>query len=96
MVFPDFIPKVRLEKEPEKRQARAEEQEEVQRYIIELKAQESFLDGKEVSLETLAERLKQASDKQKAVIRADRGLSYGRVIEVIQICNDAGIQVAVQ
>ncbi len=64
-------------------------------------AKQIFLDGKEVTLTELENALKQIKDdpKNQALIRADKNLPYGEVIEVmgiLQAVNILDISVAIK
>jgi len=62
-------------------------------------AEKIFLNGKELTLDALAAQLQAVSDTRAVVIRADKRLPYGLVMQVMEICEDAGmtdIRTAVQ
>lgn len=74
--------------------------EQVSRATIEItQAEKIFLNGKELTLDALAVHLQAISDTRAVVIRADKRLPYGLVMQVMEICEDAGmtdIRTAVQ
>jgi biopolymer transport protein ExbD len=53
--------------------------------------QKIFLNGEELTMEKLAEQLKTAADTSAVLIRADKRLPYGIVMQVMEICEKAGI-----
>jgi len=66
--------------------------EQVSRNTIEItQAEKIFLNGKELTLDELASQLQAITDAQAVVIRADKHLPYGLVMQVMEICEDAGI-----
>ena len=68
------------------------EQAQVQRIIIEItKDEKAFFNGKELSLNEIAEDLRKVPDSRSVLIRADKRLSFGIVMQVMQICRTAGI-----
>jgi biopolymer transport protein ExbD len=68
-------------------------QEEVQRQIIEInEKQRIFLNGEELPLNSLAEQLQTKPSIRSVLIRADKHLPYGVVMEVIDICQTAGMK----
>lgn len=65
------------------------------RVTIEMSAGgEIFLNGERVEIKTLESRLMELGrgEKKTAVVRADRRLGYGRVVEVLGICRASGFQ----
>ena len=67
-------------------------QDQIKRLTIEITRDEKiFLDGKEVVLENILEHLPDQSNARSVVIRADKRLPYGIVMQVMQICRSAGI-----
>ncbi|MHC4103309.1 MAG: ExbD/TolR family protein [Planctomycetota bacterium] len=66
--------------------------EQVSRNTIEItQAEKIFLNGKELTLDALAGQLQAVSDTRAVVIRADKRLPYGLVMQVMEICEGAGI-----
>ena len=67
-------------------------QDQVKRLTIEITRDEKlFLDGKELVLENIAEQLRDQSSPRSVLIRADKRLPYGIVMQVMQICKSAGM-----
>ncbi|UCF94359.1 MAG: biopolymer transporter ExbD [Desulfobacterales bacterium] len=54
-------------------------------------AQKVFLNGTQLPLEALGERLQSATGTQAVLIRADRRLPYGIVMQVMELCEKAGV-----
>lgn len=50
-----------------------------------------FLDGRELAMDKISVHLPAPSYVRMVVIRADKSLPYGVVMQVIQICRSAGI-----
>lgn len=76
---------------PESKQGLA--QEEVKRQILEIdEKQRIFLNGEELPMNLLAERLQTQPAIRSVLIRADKHLPYGVVMEVIDICKTAGMK----
>jgi biopolymer transport protein ExbD len=75
-------------------------QDQVKRLTIEITRDEKiFLDGKELVLEKIPEHLSGQLNARSVLIRADKRLPYGIVMQVMQICKSAGmtdIRTAVQ
>ncbi|MGK7346746.1 MAG: ExbD/TolR family protein [Candidatus Nitrospinota bacterium M3_3B_026] len=91
--FIDFTRRMDIEL-PESRAGAAAEKTRV--YEIEMtKDGDIFLNGEAVVLEALPDILKadtgKAAAKSSVIIRADRRLDYGAVVEVMGICREAGI-----
>ncbi len=74
----------------------AEVVQEVQQHVIEMSAQGSIrLDGQPVPLQDLPQRLAQRGSQgrqQSVIIRADKRLSYGKVITVLGLVRQARIR----
>ncbi len=74
----------------------AEVVQEVQQHVIEMSAQGSIrLDGQLVPLQDLPQRLAQRGSQgqqQSVIIRADKRLSYGKVITVLGLVRQARIR----
>ncbi len=74
----------------------AEVAQDVQQHVVELSRQNTLrLDGEDIRLSELPARLKQRAGKARrrsVVIRADKRLSYGRVITVLGHVRQANIQ----
>ncbi len=74
----------------------AEVVQEVQQHVIEMSAQGSIrLDGQPVPLQDLLQRLAQRGSQgrqQSVIIRADKRLSYGKVITVLGLVRQARIR----
>jgi len=67
-------------------------QDQIKRLTIEITRDEKiFLDGKELVLEKIPEHLAGQSNARSVLIRADKRLPYGIVMQVMQICRSAGI-----
>jgi biopolymer transport protein TolR len=67
-------------------------QDQIKRLTIEITRDEKiFLDGKELVLENIPEHLPGQSNTRSVLIRADKRLPYGIVMQVMQICRSAGI-----
>ena len=67
-------------------------QDQIKRLTIEITRDEKiFLDGKELELEELSEYLSGPSHARSVLIRADKRLPYGIVMQVMQICRSAGM-----
>jgi len=67
-------------------------QDQVKRLTIEITVDEKiFLDGKELALENIQEHLADRSTTRSVLIRADKRLPYGIVMQVMQTCKSAGI-----
>lgn len=66
--------------------------EQVSRSTIEITKEEKiFLNGEELTLEVLTDKLQTIVDNSTVVIHADKGLPYGLVMQVMEICESAGI-----
>lgn len=76
--------------------ARAVVPQEKEDTIIEIAADERIaLNGKEVTLEVLDEKLAEigrTNPDQVVVIKADQAVNYGRVIKVMGICKDNNLE----
>lgn len=55
------------------------------------RAEQVFLNGEELPLTALVDKLQSGHDAPAVVIRADKGLPYGLVMEVMGICESAGV-----
>ena len=67
-------------------------QDKIKRLTIEITRDEKiFLEGKELALNVIPEKLQDRSGARSVVIRADKRLPYGIVMQVMQICRSAGI-----
>jgi biopolymer transport protein ExbD len=67
---------------------------EAQRLTIEMAANGTMsLNGELITQEALAQQLQPAGDdtQRSAIIKADKRLSYGKVIEIMGLCQAAGI-----
>jgi biopolymer transport protein ExbD len=67
---------------------------EAQRLTIEMTADGTMsLNGELITQEALAQQLQPAGDdtQRSAIIKADKRLSYGKVIEIMGLCQAAGI-----
>ncbi|RMF88215.1 MAG: biopolymer transporter ExbD [Nitrospinota bacterium] len=61
-------------------------------YTIELTADgQLFWQGKQLSLDELKRQLQATTGKRSVLIRADRSLPYGQVVQVMGVCQQAGI-----
>ena len=88
-VFVEFTQQMDIET-PEVEGSLAQDQ--IKRLTIEITVDEKiFLDGKELVLENIAEHLRGQSNPRSVLIRADKRLPYGIVMQVMQICRSAGI-----
>jgi biopolymer transport protein ExbD len=68
-------------------------QEQVKSHTIEVTLDEKiFLDGEETNLNELAEQLGSKMDIRSVLIRADKRIYYGLVMQVMEICEGAGIK----
>jgi biopolymer transport protein ExbD len=66
--------------------------EQARRNTIEITPQQKiFLNGKELAIDALAGQLQAVSDTHAVLIRADKRLPYGIVMQVMEICEQAGI-----
>ena len=64
----------------------------VNRLTIEItKDEKIYLDGKELTQEEISEHLQGQSDTRAVLIRADKRLPYGIVMQIMQICKTAGM-----
>jgi biopolymer transport protein ExbD len=67
-------------------------QDQIERLTIEITRDEKiFLDGKELVLEKIPEHLRDQTKARSVLIRADKQLPYGIVMQVMQICRSAGM-----
>ena len=67
-------------------------QDQIKRLTIEITRDEKiFLEGKELALDKIAEHLAGHSNAESVLIRADKRLPYGIVMQVMQICRSAGM-----
>jgi biopolymer transport protein TolR len=67
-------------------------QDQIERLTIEITRDEKiFLMGKELALDKISEHLAGQSNAASVLIRADKRLPYGIVMQVMQICRSAGI-----
>ena len=88
-VFIEFSQQMDIET-PEVKGSLAQEQ--IKRLTIEItKDEKVFLDGKEVTLDNIPKHLSDQSTIRSVLIRADKRLPYGIVMQVMQICRSAGI-----
>ena len=88
-VFVEFTQQMDIET-PEVEGSLAQDQ--IKRLTIEITVDEKiFLDGKELVLENIPEHLASQSITRSVLIRSDKRLPYGIVMQVIQICRSAGI-----
>ncbi len=68
------------------------EQAQVKRIVIEItKDERAFINGKELPLNEIAKDLRGKSDSRSVLIRADKRLSFGIIMQVMQICKTTGI-----
>ena len=66
--------------------------EQARRNTIEITPDEKiFLNGKELSSDELQGQLQGVSDSRAVLIRADKHVPYGFVMQVMGICEEAGI-----
>jgi len=66
--------------------------EQAKRNTIEITPDEKiFLNGKQLTLDELTGQLQAVSDMPTVLIRADKRLPYGIVMQVMEICEKAGI-----
>ncbi|MFH1155540.1 MAG: biopolymer transporter ExbD [Pseudomonadota bacterium] len=66
--------------------------EQVDNLTIEItREKQVFLNGEEIALADLLDSLQSKHVPGSVVIRADRNLSYGLVMKVIEICESAGV-----
>jgi biopolymer transport protein ExbD len=75
-------------------EARSGQTSEAQRLTIEMAADGAMsLNGELISQEELEQQLQPAGDdaQRSVIIKADKRLSYGKVIEVMGLCQAAGI-----
>jgi biopolymer transport protein ExbD len=75
-------------------EARTGQTSEAQRLTIEMAADGAMsLNGELISQEELEQQLQPAGDdaQRSVIIKADKRLSYGKVIEVMGLCQAAGI-----
>ena len=76
---------------PESKQGLAPEQ--IKRQIVEINDKKRiFLNGEELALKSLAEQLQTQPAIRAVLIRADKRLFFGVVLEVIDICKAAGVK----
>ena len=88
-VFVEFTQQMDIET-PEVEGSLAQDQ--IKRLTIEITMDEKiFLDGKELALDAIPEHLEDRSSNRSVLIRADKRLPYGIVMQVMQICRSAGI-----
>ena len=88
-VFVEFTQQMDIET-PEVEGSLAQDQ--IKRLTIEITVDEKiFLEGQELALDAIPEYLEDRSSAQSVVIRADKRLPYGVVMQVMQICRSAGI-----
>ena len=88
-VFVEFTQQMDIET-PEVEGSLAQDQ--IKRLTIEITRDEKiFLEGKELALNAIPEKLQDRSGAQLVVIRADKRLPYGLVMQVLQICRSAGM-----
>jgi len=67
-------------------------QDQIKRLTIEITRDEKiFLDGKALVLEKIPEHLPGQSNTRSVLIRADKRLPYGLVMQVMQVCRSAGM-----
>ena len=67
-------------------------QDQVKRLTIEVtKDEKIFLDGKQLAMDKMPEHLRGQPNTRSVLIRADKRLPYGIVMQLIQICRTAGI-----
>jgi biopolymer transport protein ExbD len=75
-------------------EARSGQTSEAQRLTIEMAADGTMsLNGELISQEELEQQLQPAGDdaQRSVIIKADKRLSYGKVIEIMGVCQTAGI-----
>lgn len=71
----------------------AEESPRAEKNILDLSyAQGMYLNGKEISAESLKKRISQLDFDKPLLIRADRRVPYGEVMAVMGICQNLGIE----
>jgi len=88
-VFVEFTQQMDIET-PEVEGSLAQDQ--IKRLTIEITVDEKiFLDGKELVLENIPQHLAGQSNTRSVLIRADKRLPYGVVMQVMQICRSAGM-----
>jgi biopolymer transport protein ExbD len=88
-VFVEFTQQMDIET-PEVEGSLAQDQ--VKRLTIEITVDEKiFLNGKELVLDNIPEHLEDQPNTRSVLIRADKRLPYGVVMQVMQICRSAGI-----
>jgi biopolymer transport protein ExbD len=67
-------------------------QDQIKRITIEITRDEKvFLEGKELTIDKIPEHLADQSNSRSVLIRADKRLAYGVVMQVMQICRSAGM-----
>ena len=75
---------------PEVKESLLENQ--VKRLTIEITKEEKiFLDGKYLAIDEISQHLQGQSDTRSVLIRADKRLPYGIVMQIMQICKTAGM-----
>lgn len=88
-VFIDFTRQVDIEL-PESDTITVQEQ--INRLTIEVTLDEKiFLDGEQIALPELAGKLRAKMGISSVVIRADKRIPYGLVMQVMEICESAGV-----
>ena len=88
-VFVEFTQQMDIET-PEVKGTLAQDQ--IKRLTIEITRDEKiFLEGKELALDQIPEHLAGQSNAGSVLIRADKRLPYGIVMQVMQICRSAGM-----
>ena len=88
-VFVEFTQQMDIET-PEVEGSLAQDQ--VKRLTIEITVNEKiFLNGKELLLDNIPEHLEDQPNTRSVLIRADKRLPYGIVMQVMQICRSAGM-----
>jgi biopolymer transport protein ExbD len=88
-VFVEFTQQMDIET-PEVEGSLAQDQ--VKRLTIEITVDEKiFLNGKELVLDNIPEHLEDQPNTRSVLIRADKRLPYGIVMQVMQICRSAGM-----
>ena len=88
-VFVEFTQQMDIET-PEVEGSLAQDQ--VKRLTIEITVNEKiFLNGKELVLDNIPEHLEDQPNTRSVLIRADKRLPYGIVMQVMQICRSAGM-----
>ena len=88
-VFIDYTQQMDIET-PEVEGSLAQDQ--IKHLTIEINGDEKiFLDGRELAMDKMPEHLQAPPYVRSVVIRADKRLPYGVVMQVMQVCRSAGI-----